>query len=356
LDERNNFNRRKSHDDLENQNERFVGTNDLNRQIRKLTFEYKNMINKSKLIIVSLIILIFTALSAFASPRVYVAASGSDANFICALPTLPCRTISKALLFADDGGEVIITESGDYDTFSVVKSVTVAAAPGVNAGIVSSRSFAVVIGQEATVRAVKILNLNFLNINTAEPTQGINDITAANLYVENCTFTGFSSGIRATIGGMNAGKLSVRNSTFRKNDKGVDVIDSGLIQSTFNVLVDSCKFEHNKIGVYLGGQLNASILNSVMSDNDDYGIQLLTPKGSRTEAVVDNCLLTNNNAGIGAYGANGAIAYLTRSTVTQNIAEGVHVGSGGTVYSFQNNTISGNFPDVSGNMTPVTLR
>ena len=311
------------------------------------------MINKSKLLIVSLTILVFTALSAFASPRVYVAASGSDANFICALPTLPCRTISKALLFADDGGEVIITESGDYDTFSVSKSVTVVAAPGVNAGIVSSRSFAVVIGQETTVKAVKIRNLNFLNINTAEPTQGINDITAANLYVEDCTFTGFSSGIRATIGGMNAGKLSVRNSTFRKNDKGSDL---GLIQSTFNVLVDSCKFEHNKIGVFLGGQLNASILNSVMSDNDDYGIQLLTPKGSRTKAVVDNCLLTNNNAGIGAYGAVGAYAYLTRSTVTQNIAEGVHIGLGATIYSYQNNTISGNFPDVSGSMTPVSLR
>src|SRR5215212_10104834 len=114
------------------------------------------MINKLKLLIVSLTILIFTALSAFASPRAYVAASGSDANFICALPTLPCRTIAKALLFVDDGGEVIITESGDYESFTISKSVTVAAAPGVNAGIIASGTFAAAIGQEVPVETVTI--------------------------------------------------------------------------------------------------------------------------------------------------------------------------------------------------------
>gem|GEM_PF-2486389 len=336
---------------LENQDKRFVETNVLNRQMQKLTFEYKNMINKSKLLIVSLTILIFTALSAFASPRVYVAASGSDANFICALPTLPCRTISKALLFVDEGGEVIITESGDYEPFSIFRSVTVAAAPGVNAGIISSGSSTVAIGQEVPVDTVTIRNLNFINI-SGSGGQGIYDIAATNLYVDDCTFTGFSTGI--TVSGNKLGKLTVRNSTFRHNGGGIGINDL-LVAGTFNVLIDNCTFEHSKIGVYLGAKAYASIRNSVFSDNSQYGIEVISLKGVRTEAVIDNCMLTRNNGGIGLFGG-ASIARLMRSTITQNIATGISMDLNATVYSFQNNAINGNLTDVSGSLTPVSLK
>jgi hypothetical protein len=310
------------------------------------------MINKSKLLIVSLTILLFTALSAFAAPRAYVAASGSDANFICALPTLPCRTISKALLFVDDGGEVIITESGDYEPFSISRSVTVAAAPGVNAGIVAPGSFAVVIGQEVPVDTVIIRNLNFINTSGAGG-QGIRDVAAANLYVDDCTFNGFSSGISAS--GRNTGKLSVRNSTFRKNHNGI-ALSELTVPGKFNVLIDKCKFEHSDVGIYLAAQAFASIRDTVISDSHDYGIEILSAKGRRTEAVIDNCLLTDNDSGIGMFGDGVSIARLMRSTITQNTVDGIHMGFGATVYSFQNNTISGNLNDVVGNLTPVSVK
>lgn len=43
----------------------------------------------------------------------------------------------------DTGGEVIISENGDYDKLVITKSVIISAAPGVNAGIVSNGGYRV---------------------------------------------------------------------------------------------------------------------------------------------------------------------------------------------------------------------
>jgi hypothetical protein len=79
----------------------------------------------------------------------------------------------------------------------------------------------------------------------------------------------------------------------------------------------------------------------------------------RAEALVDNCLLSNNTNGLTASSTNGgfSVVRLTRSTINNNVLNGVQIGAGGTVYSLQNNTIAGNLVDVNGGqLTPLQVK
>src|ERR1043165_3939090 len=103
------------------------------------------MKNKSKIILILTAIFTLTATAAMAqTTRVYVADSGDDAG--SCTKSAQCRTITKAMTVVDEGGEIIITESGDYDPFIFTKSATVAAAPGVDAGIVAGNFGAIIVG------------------------------------------------------------------------------------------------------------------------------------------------------------------------------------------------------------------
>ena len=79
-----------------------------------------------------------------AAPQAFVSVSGDDGDPDnpgniepinpkpnCG-PMWPCRTFARALSVVDDGGEVVALTSGDYDPFSIGKSVSVVTAPGVH--------------------------------------------------------------------------------------------------------------------------------------------------------------------------------------------------------------------------------
>lgn len=312
------------------------------------------MINKSKLILISSAILIFTAVSAIAqTTRVYVADNGSDAN-LCTRAA-QCRTITKALTVVDDGGEVIITESGDYDNFIVTKSVTVAAEPGVDAEIATTEATAVVIGvwKGQPIDLVTLRNLNLKHITSNFYPQGISNYAAANLYVDGCTITGFVTGIYEP----KAGKLFVHESIFRNNSTGIQNLPDG----TLNTVIENSQFENNTMGIWVDSRTYATIRNSVISGSSQYGIYLVTNyRGQRAEAVIDSCRLTGNKTALFASGSANegpAVARLSNSTITQNTFSGVSITTYGIVYSYQNNVINGNLKDVDLNpLTPISLR
>jgi hypothetical protein len=310
------------------------------------------MINKLKLILISSAILIFTAASAIAQTnRAYVADSGSDAN-LCTR-SAQCRTITKALSVVNDGGEVIITESGDYDPFMVTKSVTVAAEPGVDAEIAASSVNAIAINnpQPQPIDSVTIRNLNLKYVSGNFGPWGIVNNQATNLYVEGCTVTGFALG----IGVIKAGKLFVNNSIFRNNSFGISTsgpTTDGLLYA----IIENSQFEHNNEGVVVDAKSYVTFHNCVMSDNAFYGIYVVSNKaGLRAEAVVDHCRLTGNKNGMLVSSTVGpSTARVSNSTITQNATTGIRISGGAIVYSYQNNIIDGNLTDISGVLTPIS--
>lgn len=312
------------------------------------------MINKSKLILISSAILIFTSVSAFAqTTRVYVADSGSDAN-LCTR-SAQCKTITKALSVVGDGGEVIITESGDYDSFLVMKSVTVAAEPGVDAEILASNANAVSINNPPAqpIDSVTIRNLKLRQVSANFGPWGIVNNQATNLYVDGCTISGFALG----IGVSKAGKLFVNNSIFRNNSYGISTsgpVTDGLLYA----IIENSQFEHNNLGIWVDAKSYATLHNCVMSDNAQYGIYVVSNKsGLRAEAVIDHCRLTGNKNGILVSSTVGpSTARVSNSTITQNATTGIRIVGGAIVYSYQNNVIDGNLTDVSGVLTPISVK
>lgn len=308
------------------------------------------------------LVLIFSALVVFTlfisaqgqTSRAYVAKSGADTN-PCS-DASPCKTVTKALTVVDAGGEVVIIESGDYDKFTISKSVVVAAAPGVNAAIVAS-------GQTYTVLFVGLTSSDFVTFRNLEfrgvgdPTNliGILNSTAGKLTIDECTFSGYDNALTME---QVAGQLLVHDSVFRNNLFGISLFGptgEGLMRAT----IDHCKLEQNDTGVSVGSKVLAVIRDTVAVQNTSRGIQVRsTAANQRAEALVINCQLSHNTVGLNASGTNGtALVRLAHSAITNNALTGVNIGTNGTVYSIGDNVIAGNFPDVNGGqLTPLQTK
>jgi hypothetical protein len=185
--------------------------------------------------------LTLTALSE-AAPRVFVSASGNDAN-PCSR-NQPCRTFSKGMTVVDAGGEVIALDSGGYGPFTINKAVSVIAAPGVYAGItVTSGAAGIAIFPGATdVVVLRGLTLNGLG----SAPFGIGFSSGAALHVESCVVNGFSdTGINVFAAG--AANLFIKDTIVRNCVVGIAI---GSSSGTIMASIDHCRVENNSLRGY----------------------------------------------------------------------------------------------------------
>src|SRR6478672_13256897 len=77
--------------------------------------------------------------------RAYLSINGNDAN-PCTVQQ-PCRLLPAALAAVNDGGEVWILDSANYNTSTVniIKSVTIVATPGAVGSVVATGGNAITI-------------------------------------------------------------------------------------------------------------------------------------------------------------------------------------------------------------------
>lgn len=311
--------------------------------------------HRPKLIFLSLLLLAlpFATTASALTTRVFVASSGNDTNQCTA--SAPCRTVAKAISVVDVRGEVIITESGDYDSFFVAKSVTVAAAPGVNAAIVVPSAGNAIWALLTAADTVTFRNLN-LKATAAfgVATIGIQNSQTGTMYVDGCTFTGFDTAILTTYG---PGYVFVHDSVFRDNSFAVSLYGPQT-EGLLTAVVAGCTFESNARGVFVSSRVVATIRDSIFANND-HGVSVRPATAhQRAEALVDNCSMTGNNRGVSVNGNSGvAVARLTRTTITSSVFDGVQILTGGAVYTLQNNTITGNLVDVNGaQLIPLNVK
>src|SRR3954469_21966371 len=95
--------------------------------------------------------------------RAYVSSKGSDAN-PCTVAA-PCRLLPAALAAVNDGGEIWILDSANFNASPVVigKSVTILAIPGALASIVTAGGAALTV--DAAGAKVGLRNLTIVNFN-----------------------------------------------------------------------------------------------------------------------------------------------------------------------------------------------
>src|SRR5262249_26556649 len=143
--------------------------------------------------------------------------------------------------------------------------------------------------------AISLRNLHIVGAGTVQSSDGIINSFAGTLNVDNCIFTGLNSAL--TMSNV-AGQLFVHHTVVRNSLFGIGLIGpqgEGLLKAT----IDSCNLEADDTGISLTGKVLANIRNSIFANNTSRGIHIRsTVVNQRAEALVDNCQINYNTAGI----------------------------------------------------------
>src|SRR5215207_10674581 len=280
---------------------------------------------KSMLILAISSVLSVTALAqaeqAFVSAR-----TGDDANPCTVLK--PCLTFGQALSQVAFGGEVTALDSGDYAPFTIRQAVTVQAAPGVYAGVVTQtpNSAAVeIIADKPDVVVLRGLTLNGMSTGQNGAGTGIRFVSGGVLRVENCVISGFrEEGISFAF----AGELFIRDTIVRgkhvANNPSAGIFptsvgiriraDSGLAKAS----IERSRVEGVGNGIRAEENTLVTIRDTVVVSNSSGLTAIPAVKKTTTEMNLENCVAANNSEGIvsGGVSTSVSIVRVSNSTVT----------------------------------------
>jgi hypothetical protein len=312
-----------------------------------------------------------------AVPRAFVSASGDDGGSgsdpnnpetilnpktSCG-PVSPCRTIGKALTVVDDGGEVVLASSGDYEPFSIRKSASIVAAPGVHAVITATSGSAITIDAGHGTVALHGLTLNGRGGET-----GINLVSVGKLHVKHFVLDGFNGNAIALNSSSGTPSTQIDDTTVR-NSGGCcsSAVYSGVAGG---VSINRLRMHHNRHGlvadygpvairdsvatgqivhgIWARGLLYDVFLTiencTVMGTESGSGIIAGDPAGPHEpiRVFVSNSTVTSNATGISAHpSTNKTSVWVSNTTIALNNSGIVH-SDGTDVLSRGDNTLEGN--------------
>ncbi|HEY3038425.1 MAG TPA: right-handed parallel beta-helix repeat-containing protein [Pyrinomonadaceae bacterium] len=303
--------------------------------------------NKFRFTINILAIAIFTlALASIAqaqATRTWVSGVGDDAN-PCSR-TAPCKTFAGAISKTAAQGEINALDSGGFGGVTITKSITIDGDSNI-AGVLVSGTNAINVNTASTDDVVVLRNLDINGLGTG--LVGIKIFQAKAVMVENCSIYGFR-GTGGTNGrgisdertqGTNIPMLYITNCDIRNNVTGVAA--SGASPLLDRVIIEFSRIHrNNSFGVFGSASSVISVSRSNVSGNLSDGVHV---EGS-AQAVIVSSVLTNNQ-GVAANNVSGTLS-LADTTIMNNIS-----GVGGTITSFGNNNVRSN---AGGNALPAPV-
>ena len=277
--------------------------------------------------------------------RSYLSLNGNDAN-ACTLPA-PCRLLPAALAAVNDGGEIWMLDSANFNvgTVSVTKSVTILAIPGALGSVVGNGFDAISInaaGARVTLRNLVILNLaGTLN-------NGIAFLQGATLTVEGCELYGLNNGLALSAAGA---VVTIKDTTIRDNTANGVVMTGPAKTQLRNV-----SLLNNGVGVAASNGAAVAIAASAVAGSTT-GVQASSSGSTTTQVAISASTISGNSTGVhvtAATGADTAQVVLNNVTLSQN-ATGVNMtGATASVFTRSNNTFKFNTSDVgAGALTPL---
>src|SRR5271170_3410593 len=227
----------------------------------------------------------------------YVSGKGTDTGG-CIDQATACRSFAYALTQTSASGEIIVMDPADYSPVTITKSISIVADAGGPAGIILATGTAITISAGAS-DTVNLRGLTLEGEGTADV--GIRLNSAGTLTVSDCFVRHFAG-------------------------PGIVIIPSGA--------------------------LNASILNSVMSNNYGTGLEAIG-QFSTLIVIIRNSIANNNGNG---FFVTGATVTLAGSIATQNQGAGLLINQPSTVFSYGDNELNGNGGTNAGPLTPLAKR
>ena len=278
--------------------------------------------------------------------RSAVSVNGSDSNPCTTVS--PCRSFATAMTKTNAGGEVIAIDSGGYGAFTISKSVSVIAAPGVHAAItVGSGDGIAVAGTDWEYVKIRGVAITL----TTTDGRGIYATTFRSLTIENCSVYGGHDGI--VIHGTGTGHTTIADTVVRAADNiGYDIDSTA-------ALIRCRAQECSNVGLYVSNTATVSGIVSAVefaAVRNIVGVSVYSTNFATLS--LDRALITNNwNQGITTYGDPGpaptGFLYITNSMVTGNTV-GMQQTFNSTLGSMKNNMVIGNGTNTFGAITPLT--
>jgi hypothetical protein len=309
----------------------------------------KKLINLVAGLVAAALLCVASVSPSCAQTTLYVSGGGTDSN-PCTLAA-PCLSIHHAQALSGNGGTVICLDAGPYTEpgSSILVSFTLDCR-----GVVysSGSNFAF------NVQNAVVVTFRHVIFDGSKGGSGAVQIGGGKVVFENCTFQNFttSPGIGVQFEPSIAGsQLTVTDSVFTNN--GTPAQGGGIIlepTAAASVVIERTQVTSNTYGIFAGGIFGTILVEvrySTIANSVFDGIWANSPSGSVSSIVVEHSASVRN--GGNGVNAQGPVAYvsLKDSTVDWN-GTGLNTGSGGTILSYQNNTIAGNLhPGV----TPVSV-
>ncbi len=201
--------------------------------------------------------------------RAYVSSTGNDAN-ACTL-TAPCRLLPAALAAINDGGEIWMLDSANYNTgpLNIAKSVTILAVPGALGSILAISGSAVSI--TASGLTISLRNLMIVPLAGGGGASGVLMTGASTLTIENSLIANLP-GDGVNVSGT--GKIEIANTIIRNN---------GLY------------------AVHLANGASADINGTKMLNNTYGGVRAFSSSVANTTASVSDSVVSGGTAGLVAF-------------------------------------------------------
>ena len=289
--------------------------------------------------------------------RSAVSVNGKD-TFPCTVDK-PCRTFTAAMAQTNPGGEVVALDSGDYDPFTITKSITVESAPGVYVGITSSAASAGK-GINVTASPSDVIIIRGVTINgvLSAADTGIAVYSAVTaLSIDHCLIQNFNNG-GVTIGA--SGRYFVTDTTVRECGGGIEVGTKtfGTANGVAIATIDRCRVERTRVGGAIDATSNAvvTVRNTVVASNQIGLTAQADYPAEFAEMTVENCEVFDT-AEIGVYAAGlfggGSVTVRVSNTVVTRSGIAGFFSHFATFESWGNNKVRGNTLDSVGTITPV---
>lgn len=229
--------------------------------------------------------------------RTYLSLNGNDAN-PCTVQ-LPCRLLPAALAAVNDGGEIWMIDSANFNTapVSITKSVKILAIPGQMGSVVGNGGDAIDIN---TSGDVTLRNLQILNFSGG--VDGINIANAGAVHIEKTSIDGFTNGSTACIhlDSSSTVRLYIDDSFVRHCNIALFVNGSNTANKT-SVIVDNTRIERGfsstpTAGVWMQGAVDVILRNTSIS-RQSQAIHFENPT-TNSDLVIDRCEITRSDSGL----------------------------------------------------------
>jgi hypothetical protein len=281
--------------------------------------------------------------SSLAAQRTFVSAKSGDDAAPCSLAA-PCRSFAAAINQTDDGGEIIVIDSGGYGPVEIHKSVAIRSPQGIYAGISAFADSLGGLGVGVFVqfpgpgpgRAI----LDGITITGLGAQRGIVFNGNGELRLSRVDIQGMTlEGIRVNPDNQS---LVVADSIVARNGgHGILLASTGFFSSA---VIEHCRIEDN------GGSAVAVQDNGVvhLRDSSLYrnlrGVDVSTTASAPASMDIDGTTIVENGVGLfSSMGGTGlARIRIARSSIVGNTSLGIDAQGGSSILSRGDNTVVDN--------------